>query len=273
MKTFMKNAAETIVDFHQHMKGRTYVFVSLIGVALLLSLFGISSIVSNADESRKALKERIALSYEAETPDMFQHHIDTDGGDTIVNGPVKSNDCLKKDDGSDADKCYASIRKIVEREETRVETYSCGTSEKPQTCTRTVTEWVKDSDTKQTTNTVNFNGQTIPYNMVEIQNDCGDWKKVRGGFFSQKKRYCYATTAQNYEGFVGLHLKEGKADHAFTKFVSTDSKGKFSKEAIGSNTGAVVFGWIFGILLVIGAIIGAGALILQDQADGKDNDF
>lgn len=258
--------------FNSYMRGRTYLYSVLILAMLIFGIIDSFGIYNKSVNEGNSLKERIAFSYDTDDPDMLKYFLNTNSGDTIVSGHVKADECFKKDDGSDSDKCYASVTKIVEEERTRTETYMCG-KDMNQVCTRTVTEWVEISNKTQKTKTVNMLGQSMPYDFVKINNGCGKWNKVKRDFWKSPQRYCYKTVDNEYDAVVGVVIDNNKINSAFTKAKIGTSIDHFKENYVGSNFWAKFWLGFFIILQIIIAVVWIGYIIVKDLADGKDNSF
>lgn len=292
MGNFLKEAVSTVrhlpeilTDGHNSLKGRTYLFLSAI---LLVTILISASLAGGIDiwkdnEARRG--NQILTSSPATDAAQFDYLIAAGVGRTLASGTVSTEDTCVTLPGDTYRGCFAYVSEQRERYETRVETYSCGTTKNPQTCTRTVSEWKNAGHQENQAETATILEVDLPYSFLRNSTRRADVSEVREPsnaflrdnnmyfYESPTVRYSYRVAENTYQGTTWLNLaSDGQITH-LGGFWENETIEQVVERHTSEPVAPVVTHWIVQIFIILAALAGAIILVLRDLDDGYDHDF
>jgi len=138
----------------------------LIPIALAAFFISTGILIHNKilDRSDK-LSRLYTTSIKVKNADEFNYSIDTKQGNVFTEGLLTTDTPVKFDE---MDKSFLIIERYREKYIERTETYSCGTSDAPRTCTRTVHEWDADGEEKLKSYEVEIHNRVYSTDMFDF---------------------------------------------------------------------------------------------------------
>lgn len=283
--TLWRELPGLVTDGHRNLKGRTYLFLGLVLVVAVGFSAWLAEGIDLWKENARQTGALMLTSAQATDADMFDYLMDTGAGRTLVEGDVSTEGSCVTLPGGQYHGCFAAVEERRERYETRIEQYQCGTADKPQTCTRTVQEWVNAGSERAEAATAVMLGQELPYRFVPNRLQDVDVEQVRapsGAFLrdndryfyeSATVRYSYQVAGNSYAGTVWLDLSaDGQVERLGGFWLGDDIEEVLevhTSEPVAPN----VVHWLVQILLIVAAVVGAVVLVVRDLDDGHDHGF
>jgi hypothetical protein len=265
--------------FHEiigQLKGRTFLYIA--GIILLTLLLGLllHGGCESWRESNIERKNHALTSAVAKNADMFAYDISTSVGRTLAYGKVTvdKSQCVSI---SGSQGCYAYINETREEYTEHTRTYDCGTTKNPRTCTENYYTWDYAGNNSAQASWVKLLGKQVPYDLVSIGSHSISARDLGIGsglyrYSSPWTRYSYDVVDSSYTGTAWLNLQESGMS-ALESFKADTTPEQFQAEVSKLSPWPSIVFWFVLVLMIAGAITGAGALVMNDYNDGEDNDF
>lgn len=281
MRLWDNNTRLSLPDYFgvfAYLKGRTFIYVALIlvGAVTLTSLLAVAT--DSWRDSNVKEKNRYLVAGQADTVGMFNFLMETHIGDMLAYGEVSTpaDSCVKFDE---MNQCFSYVSKHKELYLPHAETYECGTSDSPRTCTRIVWDWEAAGSETLKSEQLIFMDETIPRNLVAISTNRANAGSIiaegdtRGSYYYVKsdQRYYYTFVPLTYTGTAFLHAdgtltKAG--DFSLDKNIRQVIEGKLK-----NNPAPTIVFWMLTIVVLLVAGSGIFVIISNDITDGRDTEF
>lgn len=167
------------------------IIIVLLGLALLiLGVLGIKGLAEDAGYKKQV---RYTTAIRAEDGERFNYAVDSQQGNLLVHGEfsTKNEDLVKFDEMTQA---FTYVERVKQEYTRHTETYSCGTSKAPRTCTRTYYSWDYAGSKDLVASTLNLYGRGYPSALFDLEKfkqdvDCKDFAEPNEakGWFSSKR--------------------------------------------------------------------------------------
>ena len=246
----------------------------LLIILLCFSLsVGLSLWIKHAIDSSQYEKAKVYnTAIQATESEVFNYAIDSRQGNVLGSGTFEAETPVGLPELKGT---YFQIEKTKERYTRHTETYSCGTSDVPKTCTRTYYEWDYAGRDYVTADTVVLHGREYPSSLFSIgfkkRLDCDaitvnckrahSYEDTRGwfGYSEGDIRYYYHATDATFWGTILFNTYNGTIE-GIDGLINVDSRtiGKIIKDVNNPHTGMVTF-----VVLLLCSIIITGVMIKE----------
>jgi hypothetical protein len=274
MKRIMQNSVFT------RLKGRTFLILSGVIVGWLILTIILSSLIGSWQDHDADLKSQITSSIDVTKTDDFKWQIKTDVGNMLAYGKVTIPDdqCARFDEmGTKA--CTASVTKTEQRYTMHEESYPCGTSKHPRTCTRVYWSWDDYDSWSKTAKKANLLGYELSYDYVHIHessvslssigiNGC-DEDSCPGGYHV---RYVYEAAPSQYTGVAYLNA-DANGLSMFKSFSRDATITSVRDDASHTTIAPSIVFWIVEVIITGGLGYLGYYIFRNDYDDGNDSDF
>jgi len=188
----------------------------LILIALAAFFISTGILIHNKILERSDKLSRLyTTSIKVRDADGFNYSIDTRQGNVFTEGVFTTDSPVKFDE---VNKSFLIIERHREKYIRRTETYSCGTSDAPRTCTRTVHEWDSDGEEKLRSNEVEIHNRTYGIDIFDFSP-----QKIKAGeLIRGAKSYYYPKGEPS--GFFGNSVGDIRY---YYKVINNQSFGSF----------------------------------------------
>lgn len=228
-------------------------------VAVLLCLF----IKNSADTAgfKTAYKYHIAITSTDKSD--FNYDVDSHQGLVLTRGEFTEKSGVKF---PEMKQTYTYVNKVHQHYTMHVQTYSCGTSKSPRTCTRIYYSWDVVGSEDQEASKISYFGRDYATSTFNL----GSFTQNTGGFYYQGgvDRYYYETVPLSFTASFLTDTSNGNLANPFGG--SVDLQTKSIDQMVNGSTGYKFwdnFGLVIGAVmaLIAGGILGYNWVM----ADGR----
>ncbi len=259
------------------------VIVVFLGLALII--LGVLGIKQLAEDAGYKNQVRYTTAIKAEDATRFNYAVDSQQGNLLVHGnfSTKNENLVKFEEMNQG---FTYVERVKQRYTRHTQTYSCGTSKAPRTCTRVYYSWDRIASDDLYAPKIELYGRTYNANQFkydEFKNeiDCKDFTEPNEakGWFSSKRgcdggkyyldnnnRYYYVTTPQSFSATFLASSMGGGLNPVEENAISLKNRSiEQELEFVGSYK--VVAFWValvFNIIFTIVAIVLAVGWVMED---------
>lgn len=167
--------------------------ILIVFLALVLIVLGVLGIKGLAEDAGYKTQVRYTTAIKAEDAVRFNYAVDSQQGNLLVHGEFKTkNENLVKFE--EMKQGFTYVERIKQHYTQHTETYSCGTSKAPRTCTRTYYSWDRVASDEKFAPEIQlynrtYNANQFNYNDFKEEIDCKDFTEPNEakGWFSSKR--------------------------------------------------------------------------------------
>jgi len=251
--------------------------ILIVFLALVLVVLGVLGIKGLAEDAGYKTQVRYTTAIKAEDAERFNYAVDTQQGNLLVHGDfsTKKENLVKFDEMTQA---FTYVERVKEHYTMHTETYSCGTSKHPRTCTRIYYSWDYVSSDEKFAPQIELYGRTynanqFNYNDFKKNTSCEGFTEPNKehGWFSSKHgcdgdeyyldnddRYVYKVAPQSFSATFLASSMGGGLNPVEERSISLKNK---SIEQEMHDVGMYKV-WAFWIALIVIILITIGACVL-----------
>jgi len=235
--------------------------ILIIGIAAFIMILLCLWIKDFADTDgwKTAYKYNIAIP--AEKQDEFNYDVDSKQGLVLSRGEFETKNGAKFDDQKES---FTYVEEVHERYTRHTQTYSCGSSKHPRTCTRVYYSWDRVGSEEKYADKTTYFGREYPTSNFNLSNFVTRVDGYHRKDFSD--RYYYNVVPLKFTASFLTNTSEGRIDSAFGGQVKleTVSIEQLRKDSLNYKVVNNVIVTIVAIIILIGASIGAWHWVWAD---------
>lgn len=203
--------------------------ILVVVLALILIVLGVLGIKQLADDAGYKKQARYTTAIKAEDGERFNYAVDSQQGNLLVHGEfsTKNENLVKFDEMTQA---FTYVERVKQHYTRHTQTYPCGTSKAPRTCTRVYYSWDRVASDEKFAPQIELYGRTynanqFRYDEFKQEIDCKDFTEPNEakGWFSSKRgcengkyyldnndRYYYVVAQQKFSAtFIASSMGGG----------------------------------------------------------------
>ena len=235
------------------------ILIIFIAAAIVIGLGFLIKDYADTEGWKTAYKYNIAIP--AEKQDEFNYDVDSHQGLVLSRGEFETKKGTKFDDQKES---FTYVEEVHERYTRHTQTYSCGSSKHPRTCTRVYYSWDRVGSEEKYADKTTYFGREYPTNNFNLSNFVTRVDGYHRKDFSD--RYYYNVVPLKFTASFLTNTSEGTLASAFGGQVKleTVSIEQLRKDSLGYKLVNNVIVTIVAIIVLIGASIGAWSWVWSD---------
>lgn len=167
--------------------------IIIVFLALVLVVLGVLGIKQLAEDAGYKTQVRYTTAVQAEDADRFNYAVDSQQGNLLVHGQfnTKSENLVRFEEMKES---FTYVERVKQHYTQHTQTYPCGSSKAPRTCTRTYYSWDRVASDEKFADKIELYGRTYSANQFNYEEfkdeiDCEGFTEPNEakGWFSTKR--------------------------------------------------------------------------------------